>query len=54
MPYSPSRSAQNFEYLLFSASSSSTTSNLLPLELSALTMPARHSSNIENNSRIVD
>jgi hypothetical protein len=42
------------EYLLFSAVSSSTTNNLLPLELTAATMLARHSSRIENNECILD
>jgi hypothetical protein len=49
----PSRSSQNFEYLLFSAASSSITNNLSPLELTAATMLAKHNSSIENNERIL-
>jgi len=48
----PSRSPKYFEYFDFSANSSSTTSNLFPLELAACTTASRPSSRKESIHRI--
>ena len=49
----PSRSPKYFEYLDFSANSSSTTKSLFPEELRALTAPRKASKRKERNHLIV-